>query len=74
MGYAAVRWFEKGEKISAEAVKKLTQEMTAYLFGALKSFGDRKPGIKGLQERFTQLLENSPMAKSHSGLDDEFGD
>jgi small GTP-binding protein len=74
MGYAAVRWFEKGEKISAEAVKKLTQEMTTYLLGALKSFGDRKPGIKGIQERFTQLLENSPMAKSHSGLDDEFGD
>jgi uncharacterized protein (DUF697 family) len=74
MGYAAVRWFEKGEKISAEAVKKLTQEMTTYLLGALKSFGDRKPGIKGIQERFTQLLENSPMAKSHSGLDDKLGD
>ncbi len=33
MGYAAVRWFEKGEKLSSEALKKLTQGMTTYLAG-----------------------------------------
>ena len=69
MGYAAVRWFEKGEKLSAEALKKLTQGMTTYLLDTLKSLSKRKPGQKGLREHVTQSLENSPLAKSRSVLD-----
>jgi hypothetical protein len=71
MGYAAVRWFEKGEKLSTEALKKLTQEMTIYLLDTLKSRGKRKPGQKGLRERITQSLESSPLAESRSALDKE---
>jgi hypothetical protein len=71
MGYAAVRWFEKGEKLSTEALKKLTQSMTSYLLDALKSLGKRKPGQKGLRERITQTLESSPLAESRSALDSE---
>ncbi|MHB8776304.1 MAG: GTPase [Anaerolineales bacterium] len=74
MGYAAVRWFEKGEKLSAEALKKLTQGMTTYLLETLKSLGKRKPGQKGLQERISQSLESSPMAESRSALDSEAGE
>jgi GTPase len=74
MGYAAVRWFEKGEKLSAEALKKLTQGMTTNLLDSLKSFGKRKPGKKGLQERITQSLESSPLAESRSALDSEVGE
>ena len=40
MGYAAVRWFEKGEKLSNEALKKLAQVMTTYLLDTLKSLGN----------------------------------
>src|SRR6185436_9233087 len=65
MGYAAVRWFDKGEKLSSEALKKLTQSMTSTLLDTLKSFGKRKPGRKGLRERITQSLE------SRSALDRE---
>jgi small GTP-binding protein len=64
MGYAAVRWFEKGEKLSSAALKKLTQGMTTDLLETLKSFGKRQPGQKGLRERITQTLENSPLAKT----------
>jgi uncharacterized protein (DUF697 family) len=71
MGYAAVRWFEKGEKLSTEALKKLTQEMTTYLLDTLKSRGKRIPGQKGLRERITQSLESSPLAESRSALDRE---
>lgn len=74
MGYAAVRWFEKGEKLSSEALKKLTQGMTTTLLETLKGFGKRKPGQKGLRERITQSLENSPLAESRSALDDEAGE
>jgi small GTP-binding protein len=69
MGYAAVRWFEKGEKLSTEALKKLTQGVTTYLLDTLKSLGKRKPGQKGLRERITQSLESSPLAESRSALD-----
>jgi len=71
MGYAAVRWFEKGEKLSSATLKKLTQGMTSYLLDTLKSLGKRKPGQKGLQDRITQSLESSPLAESRSALDSE---
>ena len=74
MGYAAVRWFEKGERLSTEAIKKLTQDMTAYLLDTLKSLGRRKPGQKGLRERIAQSLESSPLAESRSALDKEAGE
>lgn len=71
MGYAAVRWFEKGEKLSTEALKKLTQGMTSYMLDTLKSLGKRKPGQKGLREKITESLENSPLAESRSTFDRE---
>jgi len=74
MGYAAVRWFEKGEKLSAEALKKLTQGMTTTMLDTLKSLGKRKPGQKGLKERITQSLQNSPLAESRTTLDREVGE
>ncbi len=69
MGYAAVRWFEKGEKISTDALKKLTQVMTTYMLDTLKSLGKRKPSQKGLQQRINESLESSPLAESSSALD-----
>jgi GTPase len=74
MGYAAVRWFEKGEKLSSDTMKKLTQGMTNYLLDTLKGLGRRKPGQKGLQQRITQSLESSPLAESHTPLDKEAGE
>jgi uncharacterized protein (DUF697 family) len=74
MGYAAVRWFEKGEKLSTEALKKLTQGITSDLLDTLKSLGKRRPDKKGLQERIIQSLERSPLAESRSALDSEAGE
>jgi len=74
MGYAAVRWFEKGEKLSTEALKKLTQGMTTFLLDSLKSLGKHKPGQKGLRERISQSLESSPLAESRSALDNKAGE
>jgi GTPase len=74
MGYAAVRWFDKGQKLSADALKKLTQEVTTYLLGTLKSLGKRKPGQKGLQQRLSQSLENLPLAENPTAFDSEAGE
>jgi GTP-binding protein Era len=71
MGYAAARWFETGQKLSTEALKKLTRGMTTTLLETLKGLGKRKPGQKKLRERITQSLESLPMAESRSALDRE---
>jgi len=73
MGYAAVRWFEKGEKLSGEALKKLSTDMTTTLVDTLKSFGKHKPGQKGLRERITHTLETSPLAESRDEMDRKAG-
>ncbi len=74
MGYAAVRWFDKGQKLSADALKKLTQVVTTYLLGTLKNIGKRKPGKKGLQHRVAQSLEDLPLVESQAALDSEAGE
>lgn len=74
MGYAAVRWFEKGEKLSSAALKKLTQTMTTTLLDTLKNLGKHKPGQKALQESIAQSLESSPLSESRSVLDNEAGE
>jgi uncharacterized protein (DUF697 family) len=74
MGYAAVRWFEKGEKLSSKALNKLTQATTTLLLDSLKNLGKRKPGKKGLREQITRSLESSPMAESRAELDDQAGE
>ena len=74
MGYAAARWFDKGQKLSNEALKKLTQKMTTDFLVTLKGFGKRKPGKKGLQQRIAQSLENSPLAENPTILDQEAGE
>jgi hypothetical protein len=51
-----------------------TRGMTTTLLDILKSLGKRKPGQKGLRERITQSLENSPLAESRSVLDSEAGE
>jgi small GTP-binding protein len=68
MGYAASVWFERGERLSNEALSQMTKEMTKYLLESLKSFGKRKPGRKNLQETISQALENSPIAQDPSNF------
>jgi GTPase len=74
MGYAAVRWFDKGQKLSTDALKKLTQSVTTYLLGTLKNLGKRKPGQKGLQQRVAQSLEDLSLSESQAALDSEAGE
>jgi small GTP-binding protein len=74
MGYAAVRWFEKGQKLSTGALKKLTQEITTNLLGSLKSFGKHKPGQKGLQQRVSQSLESLALAENSTKFDSQAGE
>ncbi|MDR3575181.1 MAG: 50S ribosome-binding GTPase [Anaerolineaceae bacterium] len=71
MGYAAVIWFERGEKLSSESLRKLTGEMTQYLLSSLKDIVKRKPDRKSLQQRISESLEKSPIAENREVLDNE---
>ena len=73
MGYAAILWFEKGEKLSSGTLAKLTKVMTSYMLDMLKGFGKRKPSRKELEARITSSLAESPLAESRKPLDEETG-
>jgi len=69
MGYSAILWFERGERLTGDTLKQLTRSVTEYLIDSLKSLGQRKPSKQGLQERISEALEQSPMAASQGALD-----
>lgn len=70
MGYAAVIWFERGEKLSAASLQNLTQSLTAMFLESLRGLGRRQPNKTSLQQRIQQVLKQSPLAENRSLLDD----
>jgi hypothetical protein len=73
MGYAAVQWFEKGEKLSGQAIKNISIGMTTNMLAILKDLGKHKPDQEGLREHITQSLADSSMAESISAFELETG-
>jgi small GTP-binding protein len=71
MGYAAIQWFEKGQKLSSETLKKLTKALTGSMLDTLKSLGKNKPSRKELEAKISGSLEQSPLAESPKPLDDQ---
>jgi small GTP-binding protein len=71
LGYAAILWFERGERLSREAAKRISKIVADYLVESLKGLGKKKPGRKTLSERIREALEKSPMAKSAEQLEDQ---
>jgi uncharacterized protein (DUF697 family) len=57
MGYAAAQWFEKGEKVSAESLNRMTREVTAKLLESLKGLGKKRPDKKKLRDVIAESLE-----------------
>ncbi len=69
MGYAAIVWFERGEKLSSESLGQITRTFTDYLLNALRSLGTKKPSQQSLKERLRETLENAPLARDPGALD-----
>jgi small GTP-binding protein len=69
MGYTAAVWFERGERPTGESMKKMTRQITDTLVEALRSFGQKAPDRKSLEEKLSRTLSNSPMAESQETLD-----
>jgi uncharacterized protein (DUF697 family) len=73
MGYAAIQWFEKGQKLSSESLRRLTRALTTSMLDTLKSLGKRKPSRQTLEARIAEALQESPLAESPKSLDDQSG-
>ncbi len=71
MGYAAIVWFERGEKLTGESLKQITKGLTDYMLQSLRDLGQRKPSKKSLQESVAEALEKSPLAQDRAALDKE---
>ncbi len=64
MGYAAAMWFERGERVSGETMKKITQQVSVNLLASLKSIGKKRPSKQTLQQQIEQTLEQSPLSSN----------
>ena len=71
MGYAAIVWFEHGEKLTGESLKQITKGLTDYMLQSLRNLGQRKPSKKSLQESVAEALAKSPLAQDRGVLDKE---
>ncbi len=69
MGYASIIWFERGEKLTSESIRTLTRNLTTTLIGSLRSLGSKKPDKATLQQRITETLESSSIARDRAELD-----
>jgi len=69
MGYASIVWFQKGEKLTSEALQKMTKEITDILLESFKNLGKPRPGKTALQQAIQNGLENSALASQQPDLD-----
>ena len=69
MGYAAVIWFEKGQRLSNDSVQQISRQLTKVFVDNLKAMLKRKPGKKGLKEAIETMLEHSSIGQNRSELD-----
>ena len=60
MGYAALVWFARGERLSADAVKKLATDMTNYFKDRLAAGEGEKGGRRSLRRRIEEALRDLP--------------
>ena len=64
MGYAAALWFERGERLTGETLRRLTKVVTGHMLDALKGFGRRRPDRRTLEEKVSAALENAPLPEA----------
>jgi small GTP-binding protein len=69
MGYAASVWFETGERVSNDALRRMTADMTRALLQIIRGSGKARPDKKSLKSRIEEALHAMPMARDRAPLD-----
>ncbi len=60
MGYGAMIWFDRGERVSRETTQRVAKAVRAHIIDSLKSLGRRRPSKQELSERIQEALESVP--------------
>jgi GTPase len=68
MGIAAIRWFEGGERLSGEALKKLTREFTDSLLRALPRPGKKRIGSAEIRKALQSAMEYASLPQNPAAL------
>ena len=74
MGYAAVLWFDRGERLTNESIRKLSKQLTQTFLENMKSLAKKKPGQKGIKKMVEEMLEQSPLKDDRSLIDNEISE
>ena len=61
MGYAAIEWFEKGERISNERFGQLSKDLSRMMLTRFKEIFKRKPGKGKLKETVIDIVGEDPI-------------
>jgi len=64
MGYAAIEWFEKGERISDEKLRELSRELSQSLVERMGKLFTRKPSKKQMRQVVVDLVGEEAASKS----------
>ncbi|MBE0687328.1 MAG: 50S ribosome-binding GTPase [Anaerolineaceae bacterium] len=71
MGYAAVVWFDRGQRLSNENVQQLSREFTKVFADNIKGILKRKPGKQGMKEAIEKMLINSKLGQDRSVIEQQ---
>ncbi|MEJ2012426.1 MAG: 50S ribosome-binding GTPase [Anaerolineales bacterium] len=63
IGYAATIWFERGVRVSSEAMRRIAQAVADEMLERLKSLGRKRPSRSTLRERVRQALEETDVMR-----------
>jgi small GTP-binding protein len=61
MGYAASVWFETGERVSGDTLKRLTGEIIQVILKSLRNLGKKRPGKASLRQHIEEALKEIPL-------------
>ncbi len=64
MGYAAIEWFEKGERVTSERFNELSKELSQSMLERFKQVFKKKPSKKKLKETVVELVSEPPITAS----------
>jgi small GTP-binding protein len=70
IGYGAVLWFDRGERLTREATGEIARTVSAHLIDAVRNIGQRRPSRQQLSERLQEALAESPLAPEGTRLEE----
>ena len=70
LGYATAVWFERGEKLSADSLKKISQSFVSFFLQRLRF--KKKPGEKGLRDQVAAALDEIPLESTRTQFEKGF--